>query len=62
MEQKDFYTVKDLQDKFQCSIHKAEAIMRAIKAYVSSPLPLRGKVLVTEYEAWKNRPMAKQVT
>ena len=38
---------------------KAEAIMRAIKAYVPNHLPLRGKVLITEYEAWKNRPMGQ---
>lgn len=58
-QEKEFYSVADLQKKFCCGKSKAEAIMRCIKAYVSDPMPLRGKVLVTEYEAWKNRPMAK---
>lgn len=57
--EKEFYSVADLQKKFCCGKSKAEAIMRCIKAYVAEPMPLRGKVLVTEYEAWKNRPMAK---
>ncbi len=56
---KEFYTIADLQQKFCCGRSKAEAIMRAIKAYVPNHLPLRGKVLVTEYEAWKNRPMGQ---
>lgn len=56
MDQKrDYYSVADIQEKFGCGIHKAESIIRAIKAYVPDPLPIRGKVLVTEYEAWKNR-------
>lgn len=58
-QEKEFYSVADLQKKFCCGKSKAEAIMRCIKAYVAEPMPLRGKVLVTEYEAWKNRPMAK---
>ena len=55
MQEKEFYTIADLQQKFCCCRSKAESIMRCIKAYVPDPLPLRGKVLVTEYEAWKNR-------
>lgn len=52
---KEFYTIADLQQKFCCGKSKAEAI----KAYVPNHLPLRGKVLITEYEAWKNRPMGQ---
>lgn len=54
--EKEFYDVADLQKKFCCGKGKAQAIIRSIKAYVDEPLPLRGKVLVAEYEAWKNRP------
>ena len=54
-QEKEFYDKTDIMKKFGCGLHKAEAIIRCIKAYVDEPLPLRGKVLVTEYEAWKNR-------
>ncbi len=57
-ENKEYLNVADIQKLFGCGVNKAAAIIRCIKDYVPNPLPLRGKVLVTEYEAWKNRPMA----
>lgn len=56
---KEYLCIADIQKLFGCGVNKAAAIIRCIKDYVPNPLPLRGKVLVTEYEAWKNRPMER---
>lgn len=57
-EKKLYITTTDLQDMFGCGIHKAESIMRSIKAY-SDSMMVRGKVLTTDFEAWYNRPRGK---
>ena len=56
---KEYLCIAVIQKLFGCGVNKAAAIIRCIKDYVPNPLPLRGKVLVTEYEAWKNRPMER---
>lgn len=56
---KEYLSIADIQGMFGCGKNKAEQIIRCVKDYVKDPLPLRGKVLVTEYEAWKNRPMER---
>ena len=38
---------------FECGYGKACSIIRSVKAY-SNSLPLRGKVLAIEFEAWYN--------
>lgn len=60
MSEKLYYTIADLQDMFGCGLHKAESIMRSIKAY-SDSMQMRGRVLVTDFEAWYNRPREKNI-
>ena len=60
IEKKLYITTTDLQDMLGVGIHKAESIMRSIKAY-SDSMQMRGKVLMTDFEAWYNRPRGKAV-
>ena len=55
---KRFYSVADIEQMFCCGRNKASQIIREIKAY-SNSLPIRGKVLVTDFEVWYNRPNAQ---
>ena len=51
---KEFYDKYDIMNIFDCGVDRAFAIIRSIKAFTGDMLHLKGKVLVTEYEAWKN--------
>ena len=55
----EYYDKIDIMNKLGCGESKAMAIIRSIKDYTGDMLKIRGKVLVTEYEAWKNRPLQK---
>ena len=57
-QEKRFYSVADIEQMFSCGRNKASQIIREIKAY-SNSLPIRGKVLVTDFEVWYNRPNAQ---
>ncbi len=56
---KDYYDKYDIMNIFGCGKDRAMAILRSIKDYTGDVLGLKGKVLITEYEAWKNRPLQK---
>lgn len=57
---KDYYDWIDIMNKLNCCESKAKAIIRAIKYHTGDVLGIRGKVLVTEYEAWKNSVLQPQ--
>ena len=59
MAERDYYDKYDIMNIFGCGVDRAMAILRSIKNYTGDVLGLKGKVLVTEYEAWKNRPLQK---
>ena len=50
----DVFDKIDIMNKLKCGETKAKAIIRSIKDYTGDVLKIRGKVLATEYEAWKN--------
>lgn len=52
-----FYDKYDIMKMFECGADKAMAIIRAIKN-VSNIANLKGKVTVTDYQAWLNGPIA----
>ena len=54
MAERDFYDKYDIMDKLEICKSRAMAIIRAVKHYTGDMLKVKGKVLVTEYEAWKN--------
>lgn len=58
-QEKEFYNIDDLRRMFCCGKSKAQAIMRSIRAYNQS-LPFSGRILVEDYNAWKNRPRGKE--
>ena len=41
---------------FHCGVDKAMAIIRSIKS-VSDIADMKGKVTITDYQAWLNRPI-----
>lgn len=50
----EYYDKYDIMSKLGCGKDRAMTIIRAIKHHTGDILGIRGKVLVTEYEAWKN--------
>lgn len=54
MAERDFYDKYDIMNKLEICESRAMAIIRAVKHYTGDMLKIKGKVLVTEYEAWKN--------
>lgn len=56
---KEFYDKADIMNLLKCGESRALAIIRSVKDYTGDMLGVRGKVLVTEYEAWKQRPLQK---
>lgn len=59
MSRAQFLNVKDMMILFACGRDTAYKRLREIKS-VSDILHVRGKVTLTDYEAWYNRPIAKQ--
>ena len=55
---RQYLSVKDLESIFDCSRGTAERIMRQIKAH-SDIARIKGKVTITDYESWFNRPIAQ---
>ena len=53
---RQYITVKDLEQIFACGRSTAERVMRQIKAH-SDIARIKGKVTTTDYEAWFNRPL-----
>lgn len=51
-----YYDKYDIMNMFHCGVDKAMAILRAIKS-VSNIADMKGKVTVTDYQAWLNRPL-----
>lgn len=56
MTNRQYLAVKDIAKIFDCSNGTAQRVMREIKAY-SDIAKIKGKVTITDYEAWFNRPM-----
>ena len=54
MNEKQYLDKYDIMNIFGCGVDRALAIIRSIKETTGNPLGLKGKVLITEYEAWKN--------
>ena len=59
--EKLFYDKYDIMNMFKCGVDKAMAIIRAIKS-VSDIAGIKGKVTITDYSAWYNRPIKKDNT
>ena len=57
---KEFYDKVDIMNLLKCGESRALAIIRSVKDYTGDMLGVRGKILVTEYEAWKQRPLASK--
>lgn len=57
---KEFYDKVDIMNLLKCGETKAQSIIRSVKAYTGDMLGVRGKILVTEYEAWKQRPLVSK--
>lgn len=51
-EQKMYYDKYDIQKLFECGESKAQQIIREIKTYTGNRLGIKGKVLVSEFNAW----------
>ena len=51
--ERQFLTIADLRQAFDCGRNTAERLMREIKAK-SDIAKLKGKVTVTDYEIWFN--------
>lgn len=51
MEEKDFYTVKDIEKRFGVSTSIAQKKMREAKHYADT-LGVSGKILKVDFEAW----------
>ena len=51
-----YYDKYDIMNMFHCGVDKAMAILRAIKS-VSNIADMKGKVTVTDYQAWLNKPI-----
>lgn len=47
-----YYDKFDIQRLFECGESKAQQIIREIKAFTGNRLDIKGKVLVSEFEAW----------
>ncbi len=58
--EKDYLDKHDIMSIFECGEAKAMCIIRSIKSYTGNHLALKGKVLKTEYEAWKNGVCVKE--
>lgn len=58
---RQYLSVKDLESIFGCSRGTAERVMREIKAH-SGITKIKGKVTITDYESWFNRPIAQNTT
>lgn len=52
-----YYDKYDIMNMFHCGVDKAMAILRSIKS-VSNIADMKGKVTITDYQAWLNRPIA----
>lgn len=52
--ERDYYDTYDIMFKCGCGRDRAQATIRAIKESVGGGKLGKGKVLKTEYEAWKN--------
>ena len=61
MVERDFYDKYDIMNKLVICESKAMAIIRAVKHYTGDMLKVKGKILVTEYEAWKNAVLNKKI-
>ena len=51
MQEKQYISVKDIENIFNCSSPVAQKIMRQIKS-VSDRLGVKGKVTLSDYECW----------
>lgn len=51
MEEKDFYTIKDIEKRFNVSTSVAQKKMREAKHYADT-LGVSGKILKVDFEAW----------
>lgn len=56
LEKPQYLGVEDIKKMFDCGTNRACAIICAIKS-VSDRTKLKGKVTVTDYEAWYNATM-----
>lgn len=59
MSRAQFLDVADIMKLFACGRDSAYKKLREIKS-VSDILGVRGKVTITDYEAWYNRPIVKK--
>lgn len=60
MAERDFYDKYDIMNILKCGETKAMAVIRSVKEYTGNMLGIKGKILVTEYEAWKQRPLVSK--
>ena len=51
---RQFLNTQDIRDMFDCGTHKACHIITAIKS-VSDIAGIRGKVTLSDYDAWFNK-------
>ena len=59
MAERDFNDKYDIMNKLSICESRAMAIIRSVKNYTGDMLKVKGKILKTEYEAWKQRPLQK---
>ena len=60
MAERDYYDKFDIMNLLKCGEARALAVIRSVKDYTGDMIGIRGKILVTEYEAWKQRPLQKE--
>lgn len=53
-QQKVFYDKLDIMNLLGCGEAKAQSIIRSVKYCTGDKTKIKGKVLVTEFEAWIN--------